>query len=408
MKQTCVLLVDDDPALLQALPQAIKLRLGDDFMVQTCDSAFEALTLIEMQEYDAIVTDIKMPGMDGLVLLGEIQKRRPQTPTLLITGHGDHNLAVQALRGGAYDFIQKPIDRDYFMAALSRAIQVKQLHTQVKQQQQLLQDKAAMLEHLVEERTRELVAAQAAKDEFLSVVSHELKTPLTTLKGMIQLLVRRQRASTEREEGVEVTARELHHMELSVKRMEGLVRDLLTTSLVETGFFALRKEHYDLGQLTREVVQEYLGERQSRVQVHREDDSLEVEMDVERVSQVLLNLLSNAHKYSPKDTPIVVTVKRVGTMGVINVQDRGTGIPPEQLEHIFERFYRVPGIAVQSGSSIGVGLGLYIAQKIMVLHEGHIEVASSPGEGSTFSLLLPLASSSVSLVGNEETHTAGS
>jgi signal transduction histidine kinase len=131
-------------------------------------------------------------------------------------------------------------------------------------------------------------------------------------------------------------------------------------------------------------------------------------MDVERVSQVLLNLLSNAHKYSPKDTPIVVTVKRVGTMGVINVQDRGTGIPPEQLEHIFERFYRVPGIAVQSGSSIGVGLGLYIAQKIMVLHEGHIEVASSPGEGSTFSLLLPLASSSVSLVGNEETHTAGS
>ena len=95
--------------------------------VDTSDLALKALSLIEQHNYDAIVSDIKMPGMDGLALLAKIKELRPETPTMLITGHGEHNLAIQALRGGAYDFIQKPIDRDYFVAALLRAVQTCQL-----------------------------------------------------------------------------------------------------------------------------------------------------------------------------------------------------------------------------------------------------------------------------------------
>src|SRR5436190_3711632 len=125
-----ILIVDDDAALLQALPQALYLRMSN-VRVDTCDSALEALKLVRANEYDAIVTDIKMPGMDGLALLAKIQELRPHTPTLLITGHGDHNLAIQALRGGAYDFIQKPIDRDYLVAALQRAVQTRQLRRKV-------------------------------------------------------------------------------------------------------------------------------------------------------------------------------------------------------------------------------------------------------------------------------------
>ena len=90
--------------------------------VDTADSAAAALDRIAAWDYDAIVTDIKMPGMDGFALLAEIRARRPDTPTLMITGHGEHALAIGALRGGAYDFIQKPIDRDYFVASLRRAI----------------------------------------------------------------------------------------------------------------------------------------------------------------------------------------------------------------------------------------------------------------------------------------------
>src|SRR5438874_13072509 len=130
MHSSQVLIVDDDTALLQALPQALNLRL-QAIKVDTSDSAPKALELIQEYDYDAIVSDIKMPGMDGLALLGKIQELRPRTPTLLITGHGDHNLAIQALRGGAYDFIQKPIERDYFIAALHRAIQTHQLRAQV-------------------------------------------------------------------------------------------------------------------------------------------------------------------------------------------------------------------------------------------------------------------------------------
>src|SRR5258708_2689252 len=106
---------------------------------------FMLLDLVE-HEYDAIVSDIKMPGMDGLPLLAKIQALRPETPTLLITGHGEHDLAIQALRGGAYDFIQKPIDRDYVVAALRRAIQTHQLRRQVRAHQRALEMHAPPLE----------------------------------------------------------------------------------------------------------------------------------------------------------------------------------------------------------------------------------------------------------------------
>jgi PAS domain S-box-containing protein len=142
-----VLIVDDDPALLEALPEALRLRMSE-LVVETCDSAPDALEKIAVEDYDAIVTDIKMPGMDGLALLGEIQSVRPETPTLLITGHGEHDLAVQALRRGAYDYIQKPIDRDYFTASLARAIEKRDLARRIELQRLELERHSHVLEHI--------------------------------------------------------------------------------------------------------------------------------------------------------------------------------------------------------------------------------------------------------------------
>src|SRR5947208_5706517 len=155
-----VLIVDDDPVLLHALPQTVSLRVPEA-KVDTTDSAQGALEQIQKYQYDTIVSDIKMPGMDGLELLARIQELRPGTPTLLITGHGEHDLAIQALRGGAYDFIQKPIDRDYLVAALQRAIQTHQLRCQVLEQQLALELHARSLERMVQKRTSELVETNA-------------------------------------------------------------------------------------------------------------------------------------------------------------------------------------------------------------------------------------------------------
>ncbi|TML48236.1 MAG: response regulator [Actinobacteria bacterium] len=142
-----ILLVDDDTALLDALPEALRLRMNG-IQIDTSETAGDALERIKQTDYDAIVSDVKMPGMDGLALLHEIRELRPSTPTLMITGHGERELAVQALRGGAYDFVQKPIDRDYFIASLERAIQRRVLVRQVEEQRLALERHARVLEHV--------------------------------------------------------------------------------------------------------------------------------------------------------------------------------------------------------------------------------------------------------------------
>ncbi|HVB72159.1 MAG TPA: hybrid sensor histidine kinase/response regulator [Ktedonobacteraceae bacterium] len=380
-----VLIVDDDIALLEALPQALSLRLTA-VKVDTADSALNALQLIQDHDYDAIVSDIKMPGMDGLALLAEIQKLRPETPTLLITGHGEHDLAVQALRGGAYDFIQKPIDRDYMVAALSRAIQTRGLRRQLVEYQRALELHALSLERVVENRTRELVEANATKDKFLSMVAHELRTPINTLKGRTQLL---QRQSKQRATDDLVTVG-LGDIERSINRLQLLVNDLLDASLIKTNMFVIHRRRCDLVEVCRNFLNEYTAGSGPALRFEAPGEPIEAEVDADRIGQVLLNLLSNARKYAPKGYPITVTLQQVGFEAIISVRDMGAGIAPEELEYIFDQYYRVAGMEVQSGSHSGLGLGLYIAHKLVERHAGHIDVQSVPGEGSVFSVVLPL------------------
>lgn len=167
-----ILIVDDDRVLLEALPAMLGIRMNE-VEVDTVEDATEALRRIAVTDYDAVVTDIKMPGMDGLTLLERIRELRPEVPTLLITGHGEHDLAVQALRGGAYDFIAKPIDREYFVASLRRALQVRQLRRQVDVQREELERHATQLEHVVDERTSELRLLADASRAFTAVFEPE-------------------------------------------------------------------------------------------------------------------------------------------------------------------------------------------------------------------------------------------
>jgi signal transduction histidine kinase len=381
-----ILLVDDDPALLQALPQAISIRMTG-VRVQTAADASTALALLREQEYDAIVSDIKMPGMDGLTLLSKITKMHPDTPVLLITGHGEHDLAIQALRGGAYDYILKPIDRDDFSASLYRALHTRQLRRQVQVQQRALEWYALSLEQRVEQRTQELVALNETKDALLSTVAHELASPLTSLKGMTQLVDRELRRS----DSIEKICRNIGDIMRSIERLERIVRDLQDTSLIQTHNFVLRRSRCDLVELCRGVLTEFTAAGGTTPHYEAGNEPLEADIDPERVSQVLLNLLSNARKYSPAGAPITVQVQQRGAEAVISVRDQGIGIPAEQIPRIAEQFYRVPGIDEQVSTSTGLGLGLYLARTIVEQHEGRLEIQSREGQGSTFSFILPLA-----------------
>src|SRR5438067_1372128 len=242
MTQACVLIVDDDVALLQALPETVRLRM-DGVVVDTADSGVVALTRLDARDYDAIVTDIKMPGMDGLALLAEIRTRRPDTPTLMITGHGEHDLVVDALRGGAYDFIQKPIDRDYLVAVLRRAIEMREVSRRVKQQQLALERHVNELEVIVEERTRELrqtneviesplpfIGPGAQMEKIVQQIRQVADSPLTVL------------VEGETGTGKELVARAIHY--LSSRREKPFVAvdcGAILDTLIESELFGYEK-----------------------------------------------------------------------------------------------------------------------------------------------------------------------
>ncbi len=353
-----ILIVDDDPALLQALPQTVSLRLPGA-KVDTSNSAQRALELIRARDYDTIVSDIKMPGMDGLELLAKIHELRPETLTLLITGHGDHDLAIQALRGGAYDYILKPIDRDYFVAALDHAMQTRQLRRQVVEQQLALELHTKSLEHLVQQRTYEFVEANAMKDQIISVVSQELHIPLAHLKEMTQLLCQK----FEGEDVAEIVSQGLADIEHAIRRTEMLVQELLDTSHIETTMFILHRQRRDLVALCQAVLQEYTARTGAALACECLDAPLEAEVDVDRLRQLLLNLLSNAREHSTKGFPITVTLRQVGNKAVITVGDVG------------------------SGSALG--LDYYVSRKMMEQLGGRLEFQSFPDNRSTCFIMLP-------------------
>ncbi len=161
MSQPYVLIVDDDSDLLQELPEALRLRMSG-VMVDTAVSVAAARDRIAAHDYDAIVTEIKMPGMDGFALLAEVRESRPDTPVLMITRHVEQDLVVQALRGGAYDFIPKPIDWDYFVGSLRLAIQKRELNRKVREQHLASERHVDELEAIVEKHSRELREANKA------------------------------------------------------------------------------------------------------------------------------------------------------------------------------------------------------------------------------------------------------
>ena len=226
------------------------------------------------------------------------------------------------------------------------------------------------------------------KDQFISMASHELKTPITTIRGQAQLMLRRLTKQKELSQEFADVRTALEKIDEQTYRLSTLVDDLLDLGSIRAGKIELRPGRCDLCEICRSVVDEQCLLTGRVIEVELPETPVMLEADSERLSQVGTNLVSNAIKYSPDGSPVKVSVVRQENTARLTVQDFGQGIEKEQLKHIFEPFYRAP--EAQSSKKSGWGLGLVICKDIVERHGGRIWCESHEGEGSTFYVELPL------------------
>ncbi|WP_374951036.1 ATP-binding protein [Mucilaginibacter sp.] len=221
------------------------------------------------------------------------------------------------------------------------------------------------------------------KDDFISVISHELKTPITSLKAQCQLMLRHLKAY---EDGH--ADKMMSGIDKQINRLTRFIENLVTVSKIESSKLQPVLKHYQINELINEVIGEVQLTAPTR-QIHVGfEHTLNLKGDPDKIYQALYNLLTNALKFSAKETAIEVTLKQQENWAVICIQDHGQGIPRESLERIFERFYKVD--TASSLIEAGTGLGLYVSSEIIKHQNGKLWVDSEPGEGATFCFSLPL------------------
>lgn len=253
-------------------------------------------------------------------------------------------------------------------------------------ERQLLEEELRRRNYELEQQNRAVEEANRLKSEFVSMVSHELRTPLTSIQGYVELLLERERATlTDEQRGC------LGIVAANADRLLGLINDLLDLSRIEAGRIDLRRAALDLPPVIRAVA----GSLRPLIEAKRQALVLDlgealpaVWADRDRVTQILTNLISNAHKYTPVEGRITVGARSEDGVVRVGVGDTGLGLSPEEQAQLFTRYFRAGRGA--SAPAAGTGLGLVITRHLVELHGGEITVRSAPGQGSTFSFSLPV------------------
>jgi signal transduction histidine kinase len=229
----------------------------------------------------------------------------------------------------------------------------------------------------------ELRKLEELRQEYTTLISHDLRNPLTTVLGMAQLLQR-----TLAGKGLSQEAHLADGMAKSARRMEAMIRDLSESAQLETRQLDLHEEPTDLVGLILDLVDQVVAPAdRDRIHIEAGEWVPPVLVDPQRLERAVTNVLANALKYSPSDKPVVIRVAQQDGKALVSVADQGVGIPPEDLPHLFERHFRAKTAAQREG----LGLGLYITRLIVEAHGGHVSVESQVGQGSTFYFSLPLA-----------------
>jgi PAS domain S-box-containing protein len=224
---------------------------------------------------------------------------------------------------------------------------------------------------------------EARKDDFINMASHELKTPITSMKIYIEFLLQKLKGNKDSR-----TLKTLHSIGYQTDRLEDIVNNLLDVSRLQTGKLHFSKEKFNLIELVRETMESLQGATKQQTLMMEGSRALTVFADKFRIYQVITNLITNAIKYSYPDSTIKIKVRKTDNKAVVSVQDFGIGIDADQQKKVFERLYQVTNDTKKTFP--GFGMGLYISEQIIKRHKGRIWVESEKGKGSTFFFSLPL------------------
>jgi signal transduction histidine kinase len=386
-----VLAVDDMPGNLLA----VETILADlDINLVTARSGEEALRKVLQGDFAVIIMDVRMPGIGGYEAARLIRQREKSrhTPIIFLTAYqADDTAILEAYKQGAVDHLTKPLIPDILRAKVLGFVQLYEYRQQVKRQAEQLRDleRREFERKLIEEKQRweleHLRDEARRKDEFLAVLSHELRNPLAPVRNAVRVLQQVGSADAAAVQAREVIDRQIH-------KMTRLVDDLLDVSRITRGKVELRKQPVELNRAIHQAVETsrpHIEARRHQLEVCTTPAPVWLDADPTRLEQVLSNLLDNAAKYTEPGGRIWLAAARQGEEAVVSVRDTGIGIRPEMLPHVFELFTQ-EGRAAE-GAPPGLGIGLTLVRSLVEMHGGTVAARSDgPGKGSEFIVRLPV------------------
>jgi signal transduction histidine kinase len=376
--EVSVLLVDDQPQKLLSYQAILG---GLDVNLVTANSAREALDCLLRRVFAVVLVDVQMPELDGFELATMIRDHPRFRETAIIFVSGVHISELDRLRGysvGAVDYVPVPIVPEILRAKVTV---FANLFRQTRQLERLNQE----LEQRVVERTAELEKANQRKDEFLAVLSHELRNPLAAIRAAAELLASPTLAGEHLAKTTGVIRRQ-------VTQLARLIDDLVDVSRITRDAISLRREPVLLSTVighALEATRPMFDLRQHELTVQIPDPTLTVDGDPARLSQVIGNILNNAAKFTAPGGEVWLQAAQTGTNVSIRIRDNGIGIAPDVISKVFELFTQAG--QPRDRSEEGLGIGLALVRRLVEMHEGHVRVQSEGiGRGTEVIVTLPL------------------
>jgi signal transduction histidine kinase len=387
-----LLAIDDDPDNRAFLTKAVS-KAGFD--VVTAPNAAQARRQLDGRRPALIFLDVQMPEESGLSLLPQMLRDYPESVVVMMTAYGSEQVAAEALRGGADDYIAKPIDLHRLRELLERNLEKQRLRAErqslvarLKDSNRYLMRQHAALRRADEEIlqvNRQLEQSSRYKSEFLANMSHELRTPLNAIMGFSEILL---------DATMNLTAGErtefLRNIHSSGQHLLGLINDILDLAKIEAGKMDLHAEDMPVMEALQDVtaILDPMARQQGlHLRTLGAADAGVIKADRSKFKQVLYNLVSNAVKFTPAPGTITLSVKDSPEQLTVSVEDTGIGMKPEDLPKLFREFEQIDGSYTRRYQ--GTGLGLALCRRFVEMHGGRIWAESQFGKGSIFTFTIP-------------------